>query len=463
MLGTISKAVFHKESYAVDEPGWKGGPEEELEPLDPDASFLSENLERKGSKKYGKYNVSFCEEVTPIPIERRKSKCHKFACLFCVLCSLLIVFTGLLFSVIYFSYIPFYPYAEHQRFYFKSLAPDCSNRTADNLKEFELYHTGEFGHSYQSQWAVCEGFMAFNENRHRIDEYNKNNKIRLLNSDAAKFGITIFTDWNREKRRTQVSPSEETALPNSAPKAETINGRYGVAVPVDWMDGLYVGATPAEAAPTRPQRAPERPGPRSVRGDRRWAAVAMLQKLQFAARNRSFNVALANPDKYNMTDNPRFEEEQDRLTLYSPLLITDGNSSFGDLSPPKLYKGQLDQPAIFSVKDSRSSSTETDLLTYVANYGPALSSICVPEFLFDYTTGIFSYDQCNSTETLGFIPVIIVGFGVEDNVKFWKVLGWWGTNWGEHGFFRIERGRGACCLGVSAPIMVDREPIPRRS
>ena len=60
--------------------------------------------------------------------------------------------------------------------------------------------------------------------------------------------------------------------------------------------------------------------------------------------------------------------------------------------------------------------------------------------------------------------ITIVGSGVENGVKFWKLKNSWGTGWGEGGFGKILRGTGHCGFAIdfSVPICTasDTPPTP---
>lgn len=66
-----------------------------------------------------------------------------------------------------------------------------------------------------------------------------------------------------------------------------------------------------------------------------------------------------------------------------------------------------------------------------------------------YTSGIFT-GECGTELDHG---VVVVGYGTENGKDYWIVRNSWGTNWGEEGYFRMERmgtGSGKCGIAMEA-------------
>lgn len=63
-----------------------------------------------------------------------------------------------------------------------------------------------------------------------------------------------------------------------------------------------------------------------------------------------------------------------------------------------------------------------------------------------YTSGVLT-GSCGTNVDHA---VLVVGFGTDSGVDYWKVKNSWGPTWGENGYIRIERGSNKCGIGTEA-------------
>lgn len=63
-----------------------------------------------------------------------------------------------------------------------------------------------------------------------------------------------------------------------------------------------------------------------------------------------------------------------------------------------------------------------------------------------YKSGIMDFSCGNKLDH----AVLLVGYGTENGVDYWKVKNSWSTSWGEGGFFRLKRGVDMCGIADSA-------------
>lgn len=81
---------------------------------------------------------------------------------------------------------------------------------------------------------------------------------------------------------------------------------------------------------------------------------------------------------------------------------------------------------------------EVDMAVKIELYGPAVAVIDASNASFQlYDSGI--YDEPSCDPYILSLTVGVVGFGVEDEVKYWIVRNAWGSSWGENGYIRMLR------------------------
>lgn len=84
---------------------------------------------------------------------------------------------------------------------------------------------------------------------------------------------------------------------------------------------------------------------------------------------------------------------------------------------------------------------EEGIMQAIMTGGPVETAFTVYSDFEDYAGGIY---QHVTGEEAGGHAVKIVGWGVDNGVKYWKIANSWNPYWGENGFFRIVKGSNHC-------------------
>eukprot|EP01060_Flectonema_neradi_P003087 TRINITY_DN11948_c0_g1_i1.p1 TRINITY_DN11948_c0_g1~~TRINITY_DN11948_c0_g1_i1.p1 ORF type:complete len:331 (+),score=62.73 TRINITY_DN11948_c0_g1_i1:59-1051(+) len=99
-------------------------------------------------------------------------------------------------------------------------------------------------------------------------------------------------------------------------------------------------------------------------------------------------------------------------------------------------------------------TSEKEMLHFLRNWGPFAVEMCATSLL-TYQRGIITNCKCENHDH----SAAIVGWGVEDGVKYWLLKNSWGTGWGESGYLRLEYGKNMCGIEDKPTFgMVDLEP-----
>jgi C1A family cysteine protease len=117
-------------------------------------------------------------------------------------------------------------------------------------------------------------------------------------------------------------------------------------------------------------------------------------------------------------------------------------------------------------------SSEEDIMRLLAQGHSVTTGMNVVGDFYSYRSGVYQSDSCkNCRNSDGSAnrdgcpqnhDITIVGYGVEDGVKYWKLKNSWGSGWGENGFGKFLRGVGHCGLDIdfSVPMCTASGPSP---
>lgn len=125
-----------------------------------------------------------------------------------------------------------------------------------------------------------------------------------------------------------------------------------------------------------------------------------------------------------------------------PWVSTDGNVRECKKSCEKgSYKAYTCKQITFEIGDD-------DIKKEILKNGPVDCRFELYEDFNDYKSGIY-YRVANKRLNPNHAAKV-VGWSVENQIKFWILANSWGPKWGENGYFRIKEGEaGICKIGVS--------------
>lgn len=114
------------------------------------------------------------------------------------------------------------------------------------------------------------------------------------------------------------------------------------------------------------------------------------------------------------------------------------------------------------------ATSEEKILQELLENGPFVVSIS-PGYLFSsYKSGIYDEDSKTWKQLNMKKPewekvdhsVVLVGFGIEDGIEYWKIQNSWGSNWGMNGFMKLRKGKNLMnveSLGQVAKVSLSEE------
>ena len=94
-----------------------------------------------------------------------------------------------------------------------------------------------------------------------------------------------------------------------------------------------------------------------------------------------------------------------------------------------------------------SVSGEANMMQEIYENGQVEGSFLVYEDFVTYQSGVY---QHVTGEYLGGHAIKIIGWGVENGVKYWLCVNSWNDEWGDKGFFKIIRGTNDCGIENNA-------------
>jgi cathepsin B len=111
------------------------------------------------------------------------------------------------------------------------------------------------------------------------------------------------------------------------------------------------------------------------------------------------------------------------------------------------YKKAYEEDLKFGATSYSLENDEMNIRYEIVKNGPVEGAFSVYEDFINYKSGVYQHVH---GKFLGGHAIRILGFGVENGVKYWLVANSWNNDWGDNGYFKILRGKNH--LGIESQV-----------
>jgi len=307
----------------------------------------------------------------------------------------------------------------------------------------------QFMRTYNKQYAPQEFVQRFQIFKNNLREIERRNQM----STGASYNITKFADMSKEEFRTYpCGVNKLSDLASKNPKFKPVMAEpeiFSGALPTSF-DWVAKGAV----TPVKDQ----------AQCGSCWAfsTIGNIEGVWFLAGNRLVSlseqeIVSCSTTDYGCEGGWPFWALTDMLASpYSGRFDTEvgypytsGTGDNGVCNFKTTDVGATIKSYKSYCNEQTSPCTEPQMQQLLITYGPL--SVCLDAGPMQYYQGgVDNPTDCdpNAIDHC----VTLVGYGVDNNVPFWRLKNSWNTNWGEQGYYRLIRGTGAC--GINKVITI---------
>ncbi|XP_069356530.1 uncharacterized protein [Maniola hyperantus] len=282
---------------------------------------------------------------------------------------------------------------------------------------------------YDSEEEKAMRYEIFLKNVEHINQLNAKN-------NHTEFGVNKFSDLTLQEFLTIVTclklPSEylqncKAAVPRTVNKYKDL----GIPTQFDWRDKNVVTRVKNQG-----------------RCGSCWA-ISTIGNVESISAIKTGKLVELSQQQLVDCDKKDYGCQGGRMDTALEYLISNGSMSSASYSyEAKRKQCRYDSAKVaVKVKDCIvTKGTEEFIAEQLVAIGPLSIAIDATP-LMQYKGGVINGDDCRLYQSPNH-AVLLVGYGVDNNMPYWVVKNSWGVNIGEKGYFRMQRG--VNCLGFTS-------------